>query len=169
MADASSPQVDVQVEAVRGVLAELGVEDKDALLVLNKIDRLPDQAARDRVLARYPHAIAISAREGTGLATLARAASDSLGRSFRDVDVETNPGNGRLLAWLGSHGEVLSRQFTADRVIVHCRIPAALLGRINPAEATVVSHVEPPRGPMVGSDRTETAESPPAAPVATPG
>ena len=169
VADASSPQVDVQVEAVRGVLTELGVEDKDALLVLNKIDRLPDQAARDRVLARYPHAIAISAREVTGLAMLARAASDSLGRSFRDVDVETNPGNGRLLAWLGSHGEVLSRQFTADRVTVHCRIPAALLGRINPAEATVVSHVEPPRGPMVGSDRTETAESPPAAPVATPG
>ena len=169
VADASSPQVDVQVEAVRGVLTELGVEDKDALLVLNKIDRLPDQAARDRVLARYPHAIAISAREGTGLATLARAASDSLGRSFRDVDVETNPGNGRLLAWLGSHGEVLSRQFTADRVTVHCRIAAALLGRINPAEATVVSHVEPPRGPMMGSDRTEIAEKPPAAPVTTPG
>jgi len=110
--------------------------------VLNKIDRLPDQTCRDRVLARYPQAIAISARSGAGLAGLARAAADCLGRTFRDVDVETDPGNGRLLAWLGRYGEVLSRQFTADRMVVHCRIPAALVGRIDPAEATVVAHGE---------------------------
>jgi len=143
VADASSPLVDAQIGAVRSVLAELGVEAKDALLVLNKIDRLPDQAARERVLARYPHAIGISARSGAGLAALARAAADCLGRSFRDLDVETDPGNGRLLAWLGRHGEVLSRQFTADRVTVHCRLPAALVGRIVPAEAQVRPHLEP--------------------------
>jgi len=143
VADASSPLVDAQIGAVRSVLAELGVEAKDALLVLNKIDRLPDQAARERVLARYPHAIGISARSGAGLAALARAAADCLGRSFRDLDVETDPGNGRLLAWLGRHGEVLSRQFTADRVTVHCRLPAALVGRIDPAEAQVRPHLEP--------------------------
>jgi GTP-binding protein HflX len=143
VADASSPLVDAQVAAVRSVLAELGVEDKDTLLVLNKLDRLPDQAARDRLLARYPHAIGISARSGAGLASLARAASDCLGRSFRDVDVATDPGNGRLLAWLGRHGEVLSRQFTADRVTVHCRIPAALVGRIDATEASVTPHSRP--------------------------
>jgi len=143
VADASSPLVDAQVAAVRSVLAELGVEDKDTLLVLNKIDRLPDQATRERVLARYPHAIGISARSGAGLAALARAAADCLGRSFRDLDIETDPGNGRLLAWLGRHGEVLSRQFTADRVTVHCRLPAALVGRIDPAEAQVRPHLEP--------------------------
>jgi GTP-binding protein HflX len=145
VADASSPLVDAQVAAVRSVLSELGVEDKDTLLVLNKVDRLPDQTARERVLARYPHAIGISAKAGDGLAAVAQAASDCLGRSFRDVDIETDPGNGRLLAWLGRHGEVLSRHFTADRVKVHCRIPAALAGRIDPREATVVPHGEPRR------------------------
>jgi GTP-binding protein HflX len=145
VADASSPLVDAQIAAVRSVLAELGVEDKDTLLVLNKIDRLPDQPARERVLARYPHAIGISARSGTGLAALARAAADCLGRSFRDLDIETDPGNGRLLAWLGRHGEVLSRQFSADRVTVHCRLPAALVGRIDPADAQVRPHLEPGR------------------------
>jgi GTP-binding protein HflX len=140
VADASSPQVDAQIAAVRGVLAELGVEDKDTILVLNKIDRLPDEHARDRLLGRYPHAIPISARSGRGLDALAQAASDCLGRGFRDVDIETDPGNGRLLAWLDSHGEVLSRQFSDDRVRIHCRIPGAILGRIDPAEAVVTPH-----------------------------
>ncbi len=168
VADASSPLVDVQVAAVRGVLSELGVEDKDTLLVLNKLDRLPDQAARDRVIARYPHAIAISARAGDGLPALARAASDCLGRSFHDVDVETDPGNGRLLAWLGRHGEVLSRHFTDDRVRVHCRIPASLAGRIDPAEATVTPHAEAIRGTASLSEPPPTTE-PPLAPTVPSG
>ncbi len=166
VADASSPLVDTQVAAVRGVLAELGVEDKDTLLVLNKIDRLPDQAARERVAARYPHAIAISARSGDGLQAIARAVSDCLGSAFRNVDVETDPGNGRLLAWLGRHGEVLSRNFTADRVRVHCRIPAALVGRIDPAEATVIAHAEPPRG---GPQESESDAAAPCAPTPASG
>jgi GTP-binding protein HflX len=143
VADASSPLVDAQIAAVRGVLAELGVEDKDTILVLNKIDRLPDDQSRDRILARHPFAVAISARTATGLESLAHATSDSLGRNFRDVDVQTDPGNGKLLAWLGRHGEVLSRHFTDERVTVHCRIPAALLGRINPTEALVAPHAQP--------------------------
>jgi GTP-binding protein HflX len=149
VADASSPMVDVQIAAVRGVLEELGVDEKDTLLVLNKVDAVPDLVSRDRILARYPHALGISARSGAGLAELAQAVSDALGRGFRDVDVETDPGNGRLLAWLGRHGEVLSRRFSDDRVVVHCRVPAALLGRIPRDEATVRSHAHPDVPPTV--------------------
>jgi GTPase len=162
VADASSPLVDVQIAAVRGVLEELGVNEKDTLLVLNKIDAVPDRAARDRILAHYPHAIGISARSGVGLPELARAVSDALGRGFRDVDVETDPGNGRLLAWLGRHGEVLSRRFTDDRVVVHCRVPAALLGRIPEAEATVRPHVQPTAAALPADNGLVDAEPPSA-------
>ncbi len=168
VADASSPFVDAQIAAVRSVLTELGVDDKDTLLVLNKVDRLSEQTTRDRLLARYPQALAISATSGDGLALLARAASDCLGRSFRDVDIETDPGNGRLLAWLGRHGEVLSRHFTADRVKVHCRIPAALAGRIDPREATVVPHAEP-RRPSANSMVSEELAEPSHTPTSTTG
>ena len=152
VADASSPIVDAQIAAVRAVLEELGVEDKDTLLVLNKVDAISDRADRERLLARYPHAIAISARTGAGIPALARAASDCLGRGFRDIDVRTDPGNGRLLAWLGRHGEVLSRHFTDDHVTVHCRIPAALLGQIAPQEATVTPHVGAAERPLPTPD-----------------
>ncbi|MFM8705303.1 MAG: GTPase HflX, partial [Planctomycetia bacterium] len=67
VADASSPLVDAQIAAVRGVLAELEVDDKAALLVLNKIDAVDDRAVRSGLVNRYPHAICVSARSGAGL------------------------------------------------------------------------------------------------------
>jgi GTPase len=140
VADASSGLVDAQIAAVRGVLAEIGVAETDTLLVLNKVDAIADPVIRDALTARYPQAVTISARTGAGLPALAQIVSDCLGRGFRDVDVETSPGNGRLLAWLGAHGEVLSRHFADDRMTIHCRIPAALLGRIPPDEAIVRMH-----------------------------
>ena len=151
VADASSALVDAQIAAVRGVLAELGVEEKDTLLVLNKIDAVADRMQLDALQDRYPHAIRISASSGAGIPDLLRATSDCLGRSFRDVDVRTSTGNGRLLAWLAAHGEVLSRRFDDDSVTVHCRIPAAMLGRIGPAEAEVTPHQSFPGDDAVAS------------------
>ena len=36
--------------------------------------------------------------------------SDALSRSFRDVDIETGVENGKLMAYLARHGEILSKQ-----------------------------------------------------------
>jgi GTP-binding protein HflX len=140
VADASSPDVDRQIAAVRDVLEELGVEDTDTLLVLNKIDAVADPVVLDQLQHRYPHAIGISARSGEAIERLRGAASEALARRFHDVDVELETGNGRLLAWLDAHGEVLSKRFGEERVTVHCRLPASLLGRISRSEATVRPH-----------------------------
>ncbi len=140
IADASSSELDSQIAAVRSVLAELGVEETDTLLVLNKCDAIADAAELQRVHERYPHAITISAHSGEGLQTLREKASEALARRFQDVDVELSPCNGRLLAWLDANGEVLSRRFDDDSVTVHCRIPESLVGRIDPSEATIRPH-----------------------------
>ena len=42
--------------------------------------------------------------------------SDALSRNFLDVDVETGVDNGRLLAYLAAHGEVLSQRYHDNRV-----------------------------------------------------
>jgi len=157
VADASSPLVDHQIAVVRDVLHDIGVDDKDTLLVLNKIDALTDPVVRDRLLDHHPHALAVSARSGAGLEPLARAVSTHLGRTFCDVDVETDPGNGRLLAWLAAHGEILSRQFTVDRMIIHCRIPASVLGHIAPGDAVVRDRSPRPRAPRPGIEHEDAS------------
>lgn len=140
VADASNPAVLEQVGAAYQVLSEIGLERKDTILVINKIDRLPDRVRIEGLLRRYPNAVPISARTGEGLAELSLAVSETLSRSFRDVDIEFGIENGRMMAYLAAHAEVLSKQFHAARVIVHCRIPQKYLGRIDPNEAVIRPH-----------------------------
>jgi GTP-binding protein HflX len=145
VADASNPAVFEQITAVYNVLAEIGIEAKDTLLVLNKIDAT-DMAQVAGLLGRYPRAIPISARSGKGLDQLAAAVSESLTHGFLDVDVETGVENGRLLAQLAAHGEVLSKRYNESRVIVHCRLPRKALGHLQ-GEGTIVRYHGNGHGP----------------------
>jgi GTP-binding protein HflX len=140
VADAASPHVEQQISAAYGVLEEIGIQQKDTLLLLNKIDAVPDTARLHGLLNRYPHALPISARSGDGLPALAQAVGDALSRSFLDVDVEMSVGNGRALAYLAAHGEILSRRYCDARVLVHCRIPQQYLGRIDPEGVLIQPH-----------------------------
>jgi len=140
VADASSPEAGDQISAAYHVLEEIGIEAKDTLLVLNKVDSLEDRARIDGLLNRYPHGIPISARSGEGLNALSIGVSDALSRSFVNVDVETGVENGRLMAYLAAQGEVLSKTFTNSHVLIHCRIPQGLLGKLERDGVTVRPH-----------------------------
>jgi GTP-binding protein HflX len=140
VADASNPAVFDQISAVYHVLQEIGIEAKDTLLVVNKIDRLDAPTRVSGILKRYPNAVPISARTGQGFDQLAVAVSDALSRTFRDVDVETGIENGRLMAYLAAHGEVLSRRFNGTRATLHCRLPQKYLGRVNEVGTIVRPH-----------------------------
>jgi GTP-binding protein HflX len=66
--DASDPRLDGQVEAVEGILADLGLAEKPRLLVLNKIDRLAP--GEGQALAHARDGVAVSARTREGLPEL---------------------------------------------------------------------------------------------------
>jgi len=137
VADASNPAVYDQIGAAYAVLEEIGIEQKDTLLVINKVDALPDRIRVEGLLNRYPDAIPISAKNGFGMANLSAAVSEALSRSFLDVDVEMNVDNGRLMAYLAAHGEVLAKHYRENRVVVRCRIAHAHLARIGDDSVTV--------------------------------
>jgi GTP-binding protein HflX len=130
VADASNPAALRQIASVYSVLDELGIREKDTILVLNQIDRIREPGALDLLTQHYPAAVDLSARTGEGLSRLATAVSDALSQHFMDVDIETGVDNGRLLAYLAKTGEILSRTYAEDRVSVHCRMPRKYLGRI---------------------------------------
>ena len=131
VADASSPTVFNQISAVYGVLTELGIEEKDTLLVLNKIDAIHDPAVLNRVLDRYPNAIPVSARSNKGLSTLIEAVGEALGREFLDLEIDVDPADGRLLAYLSAKGEVVSREYTDTVVTVRVRMPTGAMGQVH--------------------------------------
>lgn len=151
VADASNPAVLHQIHVVFQILRDLGIQEKDALLVVNKIDRVPNNGQLNGLLNRYPNAIPISARTGAGLDRLAAAVSDALSRSFREVDVEMEVSNGRVMAYLAAHGQVLSKTWNGDRVTFHCRIPVQHLGRLRqPGVSVRLRQGQPAVGPAEG-------------------
>ncbi len=141
IADASNPKVGDQISAVYEVLQELGIEEKDTLLVLNKVDQVNNVANLDAMINRYPNAVPVSAKTKLGFEKLQLVVSDALSRSFQDVDIEMHVGNGKLLAFIAAKGEILSTQYTDDIVKVHCRIPQKYLGQIDPTDTIITPHL----------------------------
>ena len=150
VADASNPAVLEQISAVYGVLQELEIEEKGTVLVLNKIDQLADRGMLGPILKRYPNALPISAVTGEGIEELHQKVSEALSRSFAELDVEFDASNGKLLAFLAAHAEVLSREYHGERVTVHCRIPQRHLGGLR-HEGTIV---RPRNAPVVMPQET---------------
>ena len=140
VADASNPAAYEQVTAAYNVLKEMGIDEKDTLLVLNKVDSVENRGRVDGLLTRYPNAICASAKTGDGLDKLASAVSDALSKGFLDVDIEMGVDNGRLLAYLSAHGEVFSKHYEEDHVTVHCRLPQPKLGAIRKHDVVIRPH-----------------------------
>lgn len=130
VADASSPTVFDQISAVYHVLEDLGIQEKDTLLVLNKVDAINNPAILNRVLDRYPNAVPVSAKSRKGLPMLVEAVGEALGREFLDLEIELEPANGRMLAYLAEKGEVLSREYGEQTVVVHVRMPVGAMGPV---------------------------------------
>jgi GTPase len=160
VADASNPAVMEQIASVYDVLEEIGIEAKDTVLVLNKIDCLDAPDRLGSLMTRYPNAIAISARTGLGIEKLMHAVSDAMSRNFKDLDVETSVDNGKLLAYLAAQGEILSRRYNDDdRVILHCRIPERHLGRIREMAISVTER------PRINGASQANGETPAVKPI----
>lgn len=156
IADASNPQVSEQIRAVYGVLEDLGIEAKDTLLVLNKIDQA-EPSILEQLKNWYPNAVQVSARDRTGLLELHEVVSDALSRSFVNVDIEFPVSDGKLMAYLADKGEIISTHYGAEKVLIHCRISQEDLGRISHPDVSIGAHQ--PAGLAAGVAAGVAAES----------
>jgi GTP-binding protein HflX len=140
--DASSPEAEQQIQAVKDVLAELGLADHPTILVLNKADRVPDRSFLDVLRAHHRDSIAISAARGEGLDRLEQAVREALNERALDAEVDTGVDNGRVLAYLAQHAQIHGRTYVADRVLLHCRLPRRCLDFLSENGAQVHTNDE---------------------------
>ena len=113
--DMSNPSHAAQKKQVMEVLAELDVVDRETghcdiaiLEVWNKADRLDDETVSElSEAAQGSGAVLISAAKGTGLEVFAERIAGMLTSKAREVTVVLPASDGRRIAWLHAHGEVL--------------------------------------------------------------
>jgi GTP-binding protein HflX len=130
VADASNPNVLHQISSVYKVLQEIGIDEKDTLLVLNKVDCEGAAERVEMVKERYPNAIAISAKSGLGVTQFSVAVSDALTKHFAELEIRLPLDDGKTMAWLAHHAEIISKQYNDDYALVHCRMPSSAAGKL---------------------------------------
>jgi GTP-binding protein HflX len=135
--DASNPAAEQQIRAVNQVLKELGCDGKPTILVLNKADLVTDRSFLDVLMRHHPRAVVISAATGQGLDELREAVEGALSADFADAEVETESGNGRVLAYLAAHAEIYRQEFRDNRVTVRCYLPRHLVHHIQGPDVNV--------------------------------
>ena len=140
--DVSNPEAEEQAETVERVLDEIGVEVRNFILVLNKIDAVKDRAIVDILRAKYAHSVTVSAITGEGLDKLGLLVGELLGQGFVEAEITTSAGNGKLFAFLAEHAEVTHTDYVDSTAILRCRIARNILWKIN-GVGTTVRLIEP--------------------------
>ena len=128
--DASNPHAEDQIEAVNKVLKEIGCDQKPTLLVLNKVDRVPDGSDLALLAAKHPKAVMTSAVKRRGIDELEDAVISMLRADFSEAEIITDSGNGRVLAYLSAHAEIYRQEFHDGKTLLRCHLPRHLLHHI---------------------------------------
>ncbi len=138
--DASHPLWEEQRLVVDQVLVELGLAEQPVLLVFNKMDLLSESdalALQERVTAMVPNAVFVSTETENGLDPLGRALRHAMRARRPIAEVWLQPSDGKLLAEIHQHGEVLDQRSEGEQMVIRARLPERLRGRLEQAGADV--------------------------------
>ncbi len=146
--DAHDPDASAHVQAVEETLSRIGAGGVPRIAVLNQVDRVSEPLALRLLEDRLPGAIRASAVTGEGLDALADAVVAAASRRHEDVVVETDPGNGRLLARLREWGEVRDVTFPRGKARVRVRLAPRHFANVRREGGVIVDG--PPDGSTAG-------------------
>jgi GTP-binding protein HflX len=133
--DASHPDPEMQIAAVRTVLGEIGLRaagsDVVELVVLNKCDQADPEVVA-RLQRREPGCVVVSARTGHGIEELRERVAQALPRPDVLVDVVVPYQRGDLVSRTHTTGSVIVEEHTGEGTRLRARVApelAADLGR----------------------------------------
>jgi GTP-binding protein HflX len=145
--DMANPSRAAQKKQVMEVLADLGVVDKDTgdsnipiLEVWNKCDLLDaDSLAELREAAVGQDAVIVSAATGEGVAELEDRLATLLTGTAQEVSFVLPLSDGRRMAWLHAHGEILAEEDAGESAVgplrrVTVRLNSKELGQFSTLE-----------------------------------
>jgi GTP-binding protein HflX len=131
--DASAPDRDRQIAAVRAVLAEVGADRVPAIDVFNKCDRL-EAGERARLSALHPNALCVSALTGQGREDVIAAMETRLGLDTATITFEFDPhdpADRAHIAELYRLAHVRRHVATDDSVTIEADLPRRLADRFH--------------------------------------
>ncbi len=143
--DASHADWEEHREVVIDVLTELQLDDREKILVFNKVDRMThaeEESLRQRVRALEPTpAVFVSALDADTLDPLRETLRARVQARMAHVVVHVPVVDGEAIAALYREGEVTSRVDGSETVSLTVRVPRALLGRLARRSGVTIDEV----------------------------
>ncbi|MFC3995459.1 GTPase HflX [Nocardiopsis sediminis] len=127
--DASHPDPEQQLAAVREVFADIGAQDVPELIVFNKADAA-DPVVLKQLRTREPGAVEVSARTGAGVSDLIDAVSGALPLLDREMRVVVPYHRGDLVSRVHEEGRIIGEEHTGDGTALHAWVPQLLAGKL---------------------------------------
>ena len=132
--DASAPDRDRRIDAVRRVLEEVEALEVPLIEVYNKCDMLtPDE--RRRLAEQDPSVILISALSGDGVDDLVETVASRLALDVVRLTmtfVPNDAGDRERIARVYRHARVVVHESRDDRIVVVADVPRRLIDRVQP-------------------------------------
>ena len=117
-----------QFKAVNSVLAEMGCDEKAAMVLLNKVDKAGAGVNVETMETLYPEALAISARTGYGTAELIERVTERVAGEIVRLRVKCEYADGRVHSFLRAHGTVISEKYSNSHIMLESLLGRRLLG-----------------------------------------
>ncbi|HEY8515627.1 MAG TPA: GTPase HflX [Candidatus Binatia bacterium] len=134
--DASNEARARHIAVVKDVLKEIEADERPVILVLNKIDRLNDEARRAIELeAQREGGVAVSAATGDGIDELREKIDGILDARTTKTEFRVPLDRGEVLARLHRYGAVLDSRLDGDATFVTALVTPKLAGQIRKALA----------------------------------
>jgi len=119
-----------QYQAVTKVLEELGCADHQTIVLLNKTDAIEDPSTLLVLKKQFPDALPISARTGAGLGELVERVRPLVAGKPEQVTIHLKNADGRAIAFVERHGQVLDRRYLDHSVEMDAVIGSSHLARL---------------------------------------
>ncbi len=127
--DISHPETESQNQDVLDVLKELGLEavvEEGLFEACNKIDQVAD---RSFLRPETDRSRLISAITGEGVEGLIEMIEHQLNKNHRLFKIQLPHDNGRPLAWLHAHGQVLGVDFDEEKTLLTVKLSPVIRNR----------------------------------------
>jgi GTP-binding protein HflX len=136
--DAASPERARQIDAVRSVVVEVGAASVPVIEVFNKTDLL-EQTEANRLVARHPEAVAMSALRGDGRQMLLDQLTGRLGLDIRRVTLhfDARSASGREgIAKVYRLGTVIRHETVDGRAHIDAELSTRVAAKLRQAHRT---------------------------------
>ncbi len=130
--DASGPRALEFYETTMAVLNELGADTKKMLVVLNKIDLVPDQTKLQELTSHFHNPVLLSLRTGEGMDNLMHKLSVMLLDKAVRLQLRLPQARMDLVALIHREGKLISQEYDDNDLLITTTVPKRWESKFTP-------------------------------------